>query len=43
MLQVEQYVPGLPQKVSDATVQLWTNVQGASVVVVEYFKTKVFV
>lgn len=44
---VEQYVPGLPQKISDASAQLWTNVRSTSTLVYasgsEFFKTKVFV
>lgn len=43
---MEQYAPGLPQKVGDASVQLWSNVRDTSLQVYassfEYFKTKVF-
>lgn len=45
--QIEQYAPGLPQKVGDAAVQLWTNARSTSAQVYasgsEFFKTKVFV
>lgn len=45
--QIEQYVPGLPQKIGDASVQLWTNVRSTSIVWFangeEFIRTKVFV
>lgn len=44
---IEQYVPGLPQKIQDASITLWSHVCSTSTYLYtsgsEFFKTKVFV
>lgn len=44
---IEQYAPGLPQKISDASISTWNTISSTSVIVytnsVEFLQTKVFV